>query len=330
MNSHYTTFGFILRISVVISYYSLVLPHLYNTVFGWQSAWLWIRRQQSTQSHHVTPALSQCVLFFSGLNNLLKLDFIFSGLNNLFKLDFVESALQAQNDAFHNLLTGAVRHWMGEDCWGDWMVDRAHSSRTPDINAFTHSQQPLPKKVMDKCSMITTKLRLSKIVTPFPVVEEHWDPNAVITMADDRCSNCRVSRAGVTKPKLQEHSRWRTVVTVRPKALERGESLLNNWQESYTFNPYIFFVPSVWLLQKWIWYFFTFSKIGHVRFRLANKAHRPFFWVDRSSAAGLNAAETLVEEVWEEERRSGVETEKNRDKSNNCDSYVTCVDVRCF
>jgi len=78
VNSHYTTFGFILRISVVICYYSPVLPHLYNTVFGWQSAWLWIRRQQSTQSHHVTSALSQCVLFFSGLNNLFKLDFVSS------------------------------------------------------------------------------------------------------------------------------------------------------------------------------------------------------------------------------------------------------------
>ena len=29
------------------------------------------------------------------------------------------------------------------------------------------------------------KLQLSKIVTPFPVFEENWDPNAVITMADD-------------------------------------------------------------------------------------------------------------------------------------------------
>ena len=32
--------------------------------------------------------------------------------------------------------------------------------------------------------MITTKLRLSKIVTPFLVFEEHWDPNTVITLAD--------------------------------------------------------------------------------------------------------------------------------------------------
>jgi len=37
-----------------------------------------------------------------------------------------------------------------------------------------------------------------------------------------------------------------------------------------------------------------------------------------------------VLEVWEEVRRKGVETEKNRDKSSNCDSYVTCVDVRFF
>ena len=28
--------------------------------------------------------------------------------------------------------------------------------------------------------------QLSKIVTPFPVFEEHWDPNAVITLVDDQ------------------------------------------------------------------------------------------------------------------------------------------------
>jgi len=33
------------------------------------------------------------------------------------------SAPQTQKDAFHNLLTGAVRHLMGEDYWGDWTVD---------------------------------------------------------------------------------------------------------------------------------------------------------------------------------------------------------------
>jgi len=34
--------------------------------------------------------------------------------------------------------------------------------------------------------MIPTKLRLSKIVTPFPVFEEHCDPNMVIALADDQ------------------------------------------------------------------------------------------------------------------------------------------------
>ena len=38
--------------------------------------------------------------------------------------------------------------------------------------------------------------------------------------------------------------------------------------------------------------------------------------------------------VQEEVRRNGVETEKNRDKSSNCDVCVTCVDVsfiiNCF
>jgi len=96
------------------------------------------------------------------------------------------STPQTQKDAFHNLLTGPVRHWMGEDYWGDWAEDRSARNCPPDINGFTHSQQPLTNRVINKCSMITTKLRLSKIVSPFPVFEEHWEPNAVITMADDQ------------------------------------------------------------------------------------------------------------------------------------------------
>jgi len=87
---------------------------------------------------------------------------------------------------FHNLLTGAVRHWMGEDYWGDSTVDRPPGRYAPDLDGFKHNQQPLLARVMTKYSMITTKLRLSKIVTPFPVFEQHWDPNAVVTMADDR------------------------------------------------------------------------------------------------------------------------------------------------
>jgi len=35
-----------------------------------------------------------------------------------------------------------------------------------------------------------------------------------------------------------------------------------------------------------------------------------------------------VPEVEEEARRNGVATEKNRDKSSNCDIHVTDVDVR--
>ena len=29
-------------------------------------------------------------------------------------------------------------------------------------------------------------------------------------------------------------------------------------------------------------------------------------------------------------RRNGVETKKSRDKSSNCDAYVTCDNARCF
>ena len=68
--------GFILRISVVIWYHSLALPHFYNTVFGGKSAWLWLR-QQSTQSHNVWFARTQCVLFFCFFN-LFKVDFVSS------------------------------------------------------------------------------------------------------------------------------------------------------------------------------------------------------------------------------------------------------------
>jgi len=97
------------------------------------------------------------------------------------------SAPQTQKDAFHNLFTGAVRHWMGEDYWDDWTVAQQCSAKRPDLDGFKHNQQPLLDRVIQKCSMITTKLRLSKIVTPFPVFEEDWDPNVVITMADDQC-----------------------------------------------------------------------------------------------------------------------------------------------
>jgi len=41
------------------------------------------------------------------------------------------SAPQTQKDAFHNLLTGAVRHWMGEDYFGDWMVARKNGPNPP-------------------------------------------------------------------------------------------------------------------------------------------------------------------------------------------------------
>jgi len=76
------------------------------------------------------------------------------------------SAPQSQKDAFHNLLTGVVRHWMGEDYFGDWMVDRKHGAQRPDLDKFKHNQQPLFAPVMRKCSMTTTKLRLSKLVMP--------------------------------------------------------------------------------------------------------------------------------------------------------------------
>jgi hypothetical protein len=97
-----------------------------------------------------------------------------------------ESAQQTQKDAFHNLLTGAVRHWMGENYWGDWTVDRKRSSNHPDLDGFKHNQQPMFDRAVKKCNMMTTKLRLSQIVTSFPVFEEHWDPNTVITIKDDQ------------------------------------------------------------------------------------------------------------------------------------------------
>ena len=75
---------------------------------------------------------------------------------------------------------------MAEDYRCDCTVDRGRSKRPPDINGSIHSQQPLINKVINKCSTITTKLRVSKIVTPFPVFEERWDPNSVMTLADDQ------------------------------------------------------------------------------------------------------------------------------------------------
>ena len=36
---------------------------------------------------------------------------------------------QTRKDAFHILLTGVVLHWMGEDIWGNWTVDRQPGSK---------------------------------------------------------------------------------------------------------------------------------------------------------------------------------------------------------
>jgi len=48
------------------------------------------------------------------------------------------SAPQTQKDAFHNVLNGAVRHWMGEDYWGVWTADR-HGAYYPNLNGFKHN-----------------------------------------------------------------------------------------------------------------------------------------------------------------------------------------------
>jgi len=40
--------------------------------------------------------------------------------------------------------------------------------------------------------MISIQVRLSKIVTPFPVFEEHWDPKTVMTVADGQDSRLQV------------------------------------------------------------------------------------------------------------------------------------------
>jgi len=66
------------------------------------------------------------------------------------------SAPQTQKDAFHNLLTD----WMGQDYFGDWMMDRKNGSKPPDLDGFKHNQQPLPGAIMRKGRMTTTKLRL--------------------------------------------------------------------------------------------------------------------------------------------------------------------------
>jgi len=52
------------------------------------------------------------------------------------------------------------------------------------VHKINHSGSKCPenKHTVSK----TTKLAFSHIVTPFPVFEEHWDPNAVITLGDDQ------------------------------------------------------------------------------------------------------------------------------------------------
>jgi len=134
------------------------------------------------------------------------------------------SASKTQKDAFHNLLTGAVRHWMGEDYWGDWTVDPVATSPTwTDLNT-TNSHCLL---ALTKCSMITKKLRLSKLVTPFTVIEEHWDPNAVITMADDQVGTLDVKLLELlcftrTKYKNKGSTALKMKNDGLPKSMNRG------------------------------------------------------------------------------------------------------------
>ena len=49
-----------------------------------------------------------------------------------------------------------------------------------------------------------------------------------------------------------------------------------------------------------------------------------------TQTARPSAQDRYVPGVQEEFRENGVETEKNRDKSSNCDVCVTCDDVRCL
>jgi len=74
--------------------------------------------------------------------------------------------------------------------------------------------------------MITTKLRLSKSVTTFPVFEKHLDFNAVMTMADDQ--------GGTLDVKLLEllcfiRTRYRNKVT-RALRMEKGGSAKNPYK----------------------------------------------------------------------------------------------------
>ena len=38
----------------------------------------------------------------------------------------------------------------------------------------------------------------------------------------------------------------------------------------------------------------------------------------------------IMPEVYEEAQRKGMEAKKNRNKFRDCNSYVQCVDIRCF
>jgi len=61
---------------------------------------------------------------------------------------YVGRSPQTHKDASDNLLTGVARHWMVEDYWGDWTVDRKEVTRPPDMDEFTHIQQPLTHPVV--------------------------------------------------------------------------------------------------------------------------------------------------------------------------------------
>ena len=125
---------------------------------------------------------------------------------------------------------------------------RKLSSNRPDLDRFKHNQQPMLDRAIQKCSMLTTKLRLSQIVTPFPVFEEHWDPTRWLLWqmikavhSTSSCSNCFVSSVRVTKTKSDEHSRWRMMVRMGRDAVSHYFQthclLLWNVDKNSKFSP---------------------------------------------------------------------------------------------
>jgi len=90
--------------------------------------------------------------------------------------------------------------FISDDIWKAWMANSARGvkpggkfSAPSHAAEFTPDQQPLTDGKYRTCALKNIKLKLSKIMSPFPTFDYKWDPDTVITLGDANSATIKVS-----------------------------------------------------------------------------------------------------------------------------------------